>query len=65
MFETSEENGWLISQFAQAVNQPLATSLSMDIYQVLPNDTDLTVFKRRDGRPQFCIRIGSGLLPYG
>jgi hypothetical protein len=63
MFETSEENGWLISQFAQAVNQPLATSLSMDIYQVLPNDTDLTVFKRAEmGGLNFAF--GSGLAYY-
>jgi hypothetical protein len=63
MFETSEENGWLISQFAQAVNQPLATSLSMDIYQVLPNDTDLTVFKRA-GMGGLNFAFGSGLAYY-
>jgi hypothetical protein len=45
MFETSDGNGWLIDQYAQAALHPLATSLSMDIYRIMPNDTDLTVFK--------------------
>ncbi|MFI5453847.1 MAG: M20/M25/M40 family metallo-hydrolase [Isosphaerales bacterium] len=46
MFETSEGNGWLVRQYARAAPHPLATSLSMDIYRILPNDTDLTIFKR-------------------
>jgi Peptidase family M28 len=46
MFETSEGNGWLIRQFAQAVPRPLAASLSMDIYRIMPNDTDLTTYKQ-------------------
>jgi len=46
MFATSEGNGWLVRQYAQAAPHPLATSLSMDIYRILPNDTDLTIFKR-------------------
>ena len=45
MFETSEPNGWLIDQYAQAAPHPLATSLSMDIYRRMPNSTDLTTFK--------------------
>ena len=45
MFETSEGNGWLVNQFAQAAPHPLATSLSMDIYKIMPNNTDMTVFK--------------------
>lgn len=46
MFETSDNNGWLISEFAAAAPHPVATSLSYEIYKRLPNDTDLTVFKR-------------------
>src|SRR5207253_129548 len=46
MFETSEGNGWLIAEFARAVPHPLAASLSMDVYRLLPNDTNMTVFKR-------------------
>ncbi|HEV3165950.1 MAG TPA: M28 family peptidase [Isosphaeraceae bacterium] len=45
MFETSDGNGWLIHQFAQGTPHPLATSLSMDIYRIMPNNTDMTIFK--------------------
>lgn len=46
MFETSENNGWLIDQFAKASPYPVAHSLSYELYSLLPNDTDLTLFKR-------------------
>jgi hypothetical protein len=46
MFETSEGNGWLIRQFAQAAPYPRTDSVSYEVYRRLPNDTDLTVFKR-------------------
>jgi hypothetical protein len=45
MFQTSDGNGWLIEEFAKSVNHPVATSLSGDIYKLLPNDTDFTVFR--------------------
>jgi hypothetical protein len=45
MFESSDNNGWLISEFAKAAPMPFAHSLSYEIYKLLPNDTDLTVFK--------------------
>ena len=46
MFETSDENGWLIREYSKAIPHPLATSVSMDVYRILPNSTDLTVFKQ-------------------
>jgi hypothetical protein len=46
MFETSEQNGWLIEQLARALPHPMATSLTMDVYRLMPNDTDLTIYKR-------------------
>ena len=46
MFETSEQNGWLIQEFARAAPYPIAHSLAYEIYRLLPNDTDLTVFKK-------------------
>lgn len=45
MFETSQENGWLIPQFARAAPYPMASSLMYSVYQLLPNDTDLTQLK--------------------
>ena len=45
MFETSEGNEWLIKEFGKTVSHPVANSLTSDLYGLLGNDTDLTVFK--------------------
>jgi Peptidase family M28 len=45
MFETSGGNGWLIREFAAAAPRPVANSLSYELYKILPNDTDMSVFK--------------------
>jgi hypothetical protein len=46
MFETSNENGWLIGNFGHAASHPVANSLSYEIYKRLPNSTDFTIFRR-------------------
>ena len=46
LFETSQGNRWLIRHLAGALEQPQASSLFYTIYNLLPNDTDMTVFKR-------------------
>jgi hypothetical protein len=46
MFETSGQNGWLIKEFAASAPRPVAHSLAYEIYRLLPNDTDFTVFKK-------------------
>jgi hypothetical protein len=45
MFETSQNNNWLIGEFARAAPHPVATSFAYEIYSRLPKDTDLSVFK--------------------
>jgi hypothetical protein len=35
-----------INELAETVSRPVANSLSADIYKLLPNDTDFTVFKQ-------------------
>ncbi len=50
MFETSRGNRWLVRHVANSLDQPQASSLFYAIYNLLPNDTDVTVFKR-DGIP--------------
>jgi hypothetical protein len=45
MFETSNANDWLITEFAKAAPYPVANSLSYEIYKEMPNDTDFTVFR--------------------
>lgn len=46
MFQTSAGNGRLIRTFRDAVEHPMATSFSYEVYKVMPNDTDFTVFNR-------------------
>ena len=46
MFETSDGNLPLIRAFAAAAPSPHASSLTYALYKLLPNDTDLTVFKK-------------------
>ena len=49
LIETNRGNGKLIEEFTKADPQyPVANSLAYSIYKMLPNDTDLTVF-REDG----------------
>ncbi|MGA8599224.1 MAG: M20/M25/M40 family metallo-hydrolase [Bryobacteraceae bacterium] len=46
MFETSAGNEWLIRDLKAAVPRANATSIAYEVYRRMPNDTDLTVFKR-------------------
>src|SRR6266550_6035434 len=46
LFETGANNRWFLSRIAAAQPMPVTTSLFAAIYDRLPNDTDLTVFKR-------------------
>ncbi len=45
MFETGENNGWVVEQLRQADPYPAANSVSHEIYRRMPNDTDFTPFK--------------------
>lgn len=47
LFETSSENAALITLAADVLPQPSAWSASYEVYQRMPNDTDLTVFKQQ------------------
>jgi hypothetical protein len=46
LFETSSHNRWLIPIVARTLPRPATSSLYFNIYELLPNDTDMTVFKR-------------------
>lgn len=47
MFETVGEDAWLVGHYADAAPRPITSSVYATIYELLPNDTDLTVFKHR------------------
>jgi len=42
MFQTSARNGELIDLFARTAQRPASSSLSVLVYEKMPNDTDLT-----------------------
>jgi hypothetical protein len=48
MFETARGNGDLIGHFAKAP-YPVGSSMAVEVYRILPNDTDFTPF-RESGR---------------
>ena len=47
MYETSEQNLWLARLFARNVRRPFTSSVFVEIYKTMPNDSDFTIFKRK------------------
>ncbi|WP_282079644.1 M28 family peptidase [Aquimarina algiphila] len=48
LIETNGKNGKMISEFSKAgASYPVTNSLAYSIYKMLPNDTDLTVFREQ------------------
>lgn len=48
LFQTSKDNGEAIKLYADSVSRPGGSSLATFIYEILPNDTDLTPALERD-----------------
>lgn len=46
MFETTSGNGRLVQVWAESAPHPNASSLAYEVYKYMPNDTDMTIFKR-------------------
>jgi len=46
MFETGPGNARLMNLFAHAVARPSASSVSYEVYKLLPNDTDFSVYRK-------------------
>jgi len=46
MFETGPGNARLMDLFAHAVGRPSASSVSYEVYKLLSNDTDFSVFRK-------------------
>ena len=45
MFETSQNNAGVVGVYAGAAPYPVATSFAVEVYRILPNDTDFTLFR--------------------
>lgn len=62
-FEVSPENGWIIRECAKAVDRPFAGSMMYEVYRLMPNNTDFTVFKHK-GISGFNVAIVEGFVNY-
>ncbi len=58
LFQTSKNNGDLARGYSAAVSVPSASSLSTFVYDILPNDTDLTPALERDYAAYNIANIG-------
>lgn len=63
MFETSRVGDQLVGQFGEAADRLFANSLMPELYRLLPNDTDFTVFKAA-GMPGFNFAYIEGATRY-
>ena len=48
MFETSPDNAGLVGVFGSSAPHPVGTSFAVEVYRLLPNDTDFTAFLDKD-----------------
>ncbi|MFC7484668.1 M28 family peptidase [Luedemannella flava] len=48
MFETGAGNAGVVGVYGDAVPYPVATSFAVEVYRILPNDTDFTPFREAD-----------------
>jgi hypothetical protein len=44
-FEFSKLNGWMMREYKKAVDKPFANSFAYEIYRLMPNDTDFSMFR--------------------
>ncbi len=63
MFETGAANAGVVEAYARAVRRPHASSLFVEIYRRLPNDTDFSVL-RRAGIPGLNFAFLEGAARY-
>jgi hypothetical protein len=63
LFETGANNRPLIEAVAHVAPYPIGSSLFYELYKILPNDTDFTVF-RPAGIPGLNFAFGEGLEAY-
>ena len=45
LFETSDENGWLVGEIAKAAPYPVTSSLMFDVYRSMPFSSDYRILK--------------------
>ncbi|RMH88386.1 M20/M25/M40 family metallo-hydrolase [Lysobacter pythonis] len=63
LFETGDGNDRVVSAYATAVPDPKGSSLLYELYRLMPNDTDFTLFKQA-GVPGLNIAVAEGHTSY-
>ncbi|HVZ67923.1 MAG TPA: M20/M25/M40 family metallo-hydrolase [Rhizomicrobium sp.] len=63
LFQTSDGNAPLIDLYARSAQRYATSSLFVEIYKLLPNDTDLTLFIR-EGIPSFNYAFSENVAHY-
>lgn len=63
MFETSEENGWLVSEMLKVVPRPVANSFMFEVAGRMPTTTDYKILKR-EGMPGLNFAFIGGIKYY-
>jgi hypothetical protein len=46
-FEVNPQNGWIIPEFVKGAHRPFAGSMMYEVYKLMPNYSDFSVFKNR------------------
>ena len=62
-FELSPENGWIVKEIAKGIPRAYAGSMMYEVYKMMPNDTDFTIFKNR-GFSGINVAIVQGFVNY-
>jgi hypothetical protein len=62
MFDTSADPGWLVAALRR-LPRPVTTSIAPALYDLIPNDTDLTVLEAR-GLPGLNFAFADGVVRY-
>lgn len=44
-FEVSPENGWIMREYIKAARFPMASSLAYEVYSLMSNNSDFTIYK--------------------
>ena len=64
MFETGEGSLGLMHLFARAVPRPSANSLTYEVYKLLPNDTDFSIYREAAGLSGFNFAFSNSASLY-
>lgn len=63
LYQTNGPNAWLAGHYANAVPCPIGSSLLADVYKLMPNRTDFSVYSSQ-GFPGYNIAMAEGMNTY-